>query len=199
MPVDPKEVEARVSVSQSQDRVRGMMFNELMVLVDKELGSAALAQVRAVLPANTKYRDLVSYPISDFLKLMFAAADLLEPKLGSVDLAIRACGAATVDAFARTPAGRVFFGVLSLAGPARLLSQAQIGYTTVVTYGQRFYEETSETSGVITMNGDMQPLAYHEGVLEAVLRNVGYDATVRGTSKGVLDSEYAIEWRKKAA
>lgn len=199
MPVDPKEVEARVAVSQSQDRVRGMMFNELMVLVDKQLGSEALAKVRAVLPADTKYRDLVSYPIADFLKLMFAAADLLEPKMGSVEIAIRACGAATVDAFARTPAGRVFFGVLSLAGPARLMSQAQIGYTTVVTYGQRTYEEKSATSCVITMTGDMQPLAYHEGVLEAVLRNVGYDATVRGTSKSVLESAYAIEWQKKAA
>lgn len=174
------------------------MFNELLALVNRELGVDGVAKVRAVLPPDAKYRDLVSYPIADFLKLMFAAADLLEPKLGSVDVAIRACGAATVDAFARTPGGRVFFGVISLAGPAQLLARAQTGYTTVVTYGSRSWKSTGETSGVIHMREDMQPVAYHEGVLEAVLRNVGYDATVRGTSSDVTTAEYSLTWKKQA-
>lgn len=199
MPVDPSEVAARVAVCESTDRVRGMMFNELLALVNRELGAGAVTRVRAVLPPDAKYRDIVSYPIADFLKLMFAAADLLEPKLGSVELAIRACGAATVDAFARTPAGRVFFGVVSLAGPARLLSQAQTGYTTVVTYGSRSYTPKTDSSGSIVMNDDMQPVAYHEGVLEAVLRNVGYDATVRGKAIDVKTAEYSLEWKKQAA
>ncbi|MGV3623168.1 MAG: TIGR02265 family protein [Archangium sp.] len=190
---------ARVAACESTDRVRGMMFNELLALVNRQLGAEGVAKVRAVLPPDAKYRDLVSYPISDFLKLMFAAADLLEAKMGSVELAIRACGAATVDAFARTPGGRVFFGVLSLAGPSQLLARAQTGYTTVVTYGRRSFTPSSDSSGTIVMHDDMQPVAYHEGVLEAVLRNVGYDGTVRGKSIDVNTAEYSVSWKKKAA
>lgn len=78
MPVDQAEVVARVAVCEPAHRVRGMMFNELLALVDRELGTEALAKVRAALPAGAKYRDLVSYPISDLLRLMFTAADLLE-------------------------------------------------------------------------------------------------------------------------
>lgn len=197
MPVDLHEAAQRIAVCRSDDRVRGLMFNELLALVDRELGADAVVLARASLPPDTKYLDLISYPISDFIKLLYATADLLEPIYGTADLAIRACGAVSVDAFARTPSGKLFFGVLGIAGPARLLSQAQTGYTTVVTYGQREFLAKSDTSGVVVMKDDMQPLAYHEGVLEAVLRSLGYDAVVRGRSLSLVDAEYDVSWQKR--
>lgn len=199
MPTDARDLERRLAVCTADDRVRGMMINELLALVQKKLGPAGRLEAAKVLPPGVKHRDLLTYPIADFVKLMFHAADLLESTYGSTTDAIRACGAATVEAFSRTPAGRIFFGVVSLAGPPKLLGGADVGYRSVVTYGRREYQPLSDTSGRLVVTGDMQPPAYHEGVLQAVLGVVGYDATVTSTAKSVTASDYVISWRKRAS
>lgn len=198
MPTDPADLERRLALSKPEDRVRGMMFNELLALVGRKLGPEVAVKASAVLPPGERYRDLLSYPISDFLKLMYCAADLLEPQYGSAEAAIRACGAATVEAFSRTTAGELFFKVLALAGPSQLLKNAGTGYRSVVTYGTREFTPTGDASGELRMKDDMQPPAYHEGVLLSVLGAVGFDATVTTRSNGALnDTTYVVSWTKR--
>ena len=81
-------------------------------------------------------------------------------------------------AFADSSVGGLFFGMLSLAKPARLAAQAPSGYASLVTYGHRSWASTGEASGVLHMEGDMQPPRYHVGVIVAGMRAIGYAAVV---------------------
>ena len=62
--------------------------------------------------------------------------------------------------------------MLSLAKPARLAAQAPSGYASLVTYGHRSWASTGEASGVLHMEGDMQPPRYHVGVIVAGMRAI---------------------------
>src|SRR4051812_40437367 len=116
MPTDRAELERRLAVFRPKDRVRGVFFNVVFKLVEKQSGDGAVAKVKpATLPE--KLSDLQSYPATDFARMLYDAADLLEPKYGSVEAALRACGEAGVDSFAATGAGSLFLNILGRADP----------------------------------------------------------------------------------
>ncbi|MDP3157417.1 MAG: TIGR02265 family protein [Archangium sp.] len=194
MPTDPQELSSRLALCTPDDRVRGMMINEVLKLVEQKAGAEARAEAAKVLPEGVRHRDLVSYPISDFMRLMYRSADLLEKTYGGHVEALQACGGATVDAFSRTPAGRMLFSVVALAGPTQILKGASVGYRSVVTYGSREYEPKGPRSGLMRMSKDMQPAAYHVGVMLAVLRAVGHSAQVVARPLGLDSAEYEISW-----
>lgn len=198
MPTDPQELEQRLALCTADDRVRGMMMNEVLKLVEQKAGPEARAEAANVLPEGVRYRDLLSYPIADLMRLMYRSADLLEGQFGSHTEALQACGGATVDAFSRTPAGKMLFGVVALAGPTQILKGAGIGYRSVVTYGSRDFESTGPRSGVMRMTGDMQPVAYHVGVFLAVLRAVGHTGKVVARPLSLSSAEYDISWDEAA-
>lgn len=198
MPTDPQDLNARLALCTSDDRVRGMMINEVLKLTESKAGAGARAEAAKVLPAGVQHRDLVSYPITDLMRLMYRSAELLEAGYGSHVEALQACGGATVEAFSRTPAGRMLFSVVALAGPTQILKGAGIGYRSVVTYGKREYEATGPRSGVMRMSNDMQPVAYHVGVLLAVLRAVGHTAKVVARPLTLDSAEYDISWDEAA-
>jgi uncharacterized protein (TIGR02265 family) len=41
---------------------------------------------------------------------------------------------------------------------------------------------------------NVQPVAYHEGILAAVLQAMGWKGTVKGTAHSLDHTEYIIEW-----
>lgn len=198
MPIDQQDLEARVAVCTPHDRVRGIMFNEVLRVVSSRVGPDALARCQALLP-QTQYRELVPYPIVDLLKLMYAVGAELEPSVGSFQAGLRACGAATVSGFAKTTSGSLFFGVVALAGPMQAMRGAPAGYASVVTYGQRSFESLGDSRCVIRMTGDMMPLAYHEGVFEEVFRVIGYDVRIAASAEALVSTRYEMTWTKRAA
>lgn len=195
-PERTEELAARLAVCGPDDRVRGAMFNAILQQVETRLGADARATVRARMEGTAALRDLSSYPASDFLKVLFGAAELLSEAGGSFEEALQACGEADVLAFARSSIGTLFFGLISLASAARVVAQAPGGYASLVTYGQRRWEQQGEAAGVLHMEGDMQPPGYHVGVIIAGLRSVGYAAEVRATARALTACDYAISWTK---
>lgn len=194
-PAHTEELAARVAACRPQDRIRGAMFNAIVQLVHTRLGAEARDAVRAQVEAPGALKDLSSYPATDFLKLLFTAADLLRGS-GSFDDALQRCGEADVMAFADSSVGGLFFGMLSLAKPARLAAQAPSGYASLVTYGHRSWASTGEASGVLHMEGDMQPPRYHVGVIVAGMRAIGYAAVVEPRVHTLTACDYAFSWTK---
>ena len=195
MPTDADDLKARLALCTADDRVRGMMFNEVLGLVETKVGAEGRAEATKVLPEGLRYKDLSSYPITDLMRLMYRASDLMEKTYGGHDEAMQACGGATVEAFSRTPAGKMLFTVIALAGPTQLLKGAGVGYKSVVTYGSRDFQPTGPSSGVMRMTRDMLPTAYHAGVFLAVLRAVGKSGTVVGRQLALDAAEYDIAWQ----
>ena len=94
MPTDTLELSSRLALCTPEDRVRGMMINEVLKLVEQKAGADARAEAAKVLPEGVRHRDLISYPISDFMRLMYRSADLLEKTYGGHAEALQACGGA---------------------------------------------------------------------------------------------------------
>ena len=192
MPSNKTELAARLAVTKPNDGVRGLFFKVVFDLIAQQGGTAALSQVRT----GTLARDiseLRTYPASDYLTLLYAAADVLEEKLGSEHAVFNACGRACVRRFSTGP-GQVVFGILGKGDPQRLFAQTRVAFSTVVTYGKREHRPAGPKACIISYRGDMQPPAYHVGIFEGALEALGFKGTVTARTLGIDSVDYEITW-----
>src|SRR5258708_16838542 len=106
MPSNKQELAQRQALAQPRFSTRGLFFNAIFKLVDQHAGPAGSARVR-VGPLAEKLWDLRSYPITDFLTLLYSAADALEPTFGSPERVFMECGSTNVSHFPKSGAGHV--------------------------------------------------------------------------------------------
>ena len=192
MPSNKTELAARLAVTKPNDGVRGLFFKVVFDFVTQQAGAAALSQIRT----GTLARDiseLRTYPASDYVTLLYAAADVLEAKLGPEDTVFNACGRACVRRFSTGP-GQVVFGILGKGDPQRLFAQTRVAFSTVVTYGKREHRPAGPKACIISYRGDMQPAAYHVGIFEGALEALGFKGTVTARTLGIDSVDYEITW-----
>jgi uncharacterized protein (TIGR02265 family) len=192
MPSNKTELAARLAVTKPNDGVRGLFFKVVFELITQQAGAAALSQVRTGTLARD-ISDLRTYPASDYLTLLYAAADVLEQKLGPEDVVFNACGRACVRRFSTGP-GQVVFGILGKGDPQRLFAQTRVAFSTVVTYGSREHRPAGPKACIIAYRGDMQPPAYHVGIFEGALEALGFKGTVTAHRVGIDAVDYEIAW-----
>ncbi|MCP3101252.1 TIGR02265 family protein [Myxococcus sp. K15C18031901] len=192
--VDPvNELERRLGLTADEDRARGMFFLGVLDVVRRESGEQAAARCLAA-SGERRFVPFFLYPVSSFLKMTFSAAELLAPRLGGFDTAMRIIGAQATHDFLDSVVGRSFL-MLAAGDPQRLINNLPSGYRTAVTYGERHVTWTKPQEGLFNMFRDFMPHTYHEGVLLAVLQAVGTrTARVRGRPLSMLDCEYVVSW-----
>ncbi|QRO02999.1 DUF2378 family protein [Archangium violaceum] len=173
--------------------VRGLIFNAVFKLVAQHLGEKTSTELRATI-AKKPLVDFFSYPVRDFLKVLYGAGELLSPRYGSIDDAIRACGAAAIGGFFQSSVGKTLTNIIGKGDPKRLLSSSPTAYGTAVSYGQREYTALGERRVRLHFRGDMQPVEFHQGLLEEALRAVGCPGRVEVKKLGLDEAEYLIEW-----
>jgi uncharacterized protein (TIGR02265 family) len=192
LPADPKELERRVAATTDADTSRGLNFNTVFTLVRERLGDAA---AKAIDPHGKGHRiDFFSYPVADYLKIAWAAADRLEPVLGSTDAVWRELGRRTVTGFLGSTIGRTVF---ALAGrdPRKFLASAPAGYRSAVSYGERKVEWLGERHSRVTFRRDFMPAEFHAAVIRTGLEATEAVAPkVAGRDVGLLDTEYDVSW-----
>ncbi|MCP3063046.1 DUF2378 family protein [Myxococcus sp. K38C18041901] len=192
MPSNKSELAARLAATQPGDAVRGLFFKAVFSLVQQRAGLAALEQVRAGVLAKD-YSDLRTYPVQEFLNLLYLAADALEEPMGSEEAVYHACGESNVTRYSTGP-GMLIFGIISRGDPQKLFSGAQMGYSAAVTYGTREYVTTGPKSGTLRVRRDMLPPAYHEGILTGALKVLGLKGTAKAHPQGIDRVDYDITW-----
>jgi uncharacterized protein (TIGR02265 family) len=192
MPSNKTELAARIAVTKPGDAVRGLFFKVVFDLIEQTGGTEALRQVRTGTLAKD-ISDLRTYPASDYLTLLYSAADVLEQKLGPQDAVFNACGRACVGRFSKGP-GQVVFGILGKGDPQRLFAQTRVAFSTVVTYGTRDHRPAGSKACIIAYRGDMQPPAYHVGIFEGALEALGFKGTVRAQTLSIESVDYEISW-----
>jgi uncharacterized protein (TIGR02265 family) len=193
MPTDRAAFDVRVAAATRDDTVRGLIFNAGFGVVKRLLGEP---EARACDPAQTASRvPFFSYPVIDYLRFAWAAADLLEPQLGGVDAVFFELGAAaTRDVFA-SMLGRT---LLSISGddPRQLMAQVPAGYRGTVGYGERAIQWRGPKHAVVTFRRDFLVPPFHCGVLSAALQAIGQkDVAATGHSVGPLDHDIELTWR----
>ncbi|MCP3136568.1 TIGR02265 family protein [Pyxidicoccus xibeiensis] len=192
MPSNKAELATRIAAAQPGDCVRGLFFKTVFNLVQKHGGAAALEAVR-VGELAADFSDLRTYPVQQFLTLLYRAADVLEDTVGPEDAVYHACGETGVTRYSTGP-GMLIFGIISRGDPQKLFAGAQMGYSAAVTYGSREYVTTGPKSGTLRVRRDMLPPAYHEGILTGALKVLGLKGTAKARAHGVDRVDYDIQW-----
>ncbi|HEX8822529.1 MAG TPA: TIGR02265 family protein [Archangium sp.] len=192
MPSNKTELAARIALTKPTDAVRGLFFRVVLDFVEQQGGAAALSRVRTGTLARD-ISDLRTYPATDYLQLLYGAADALEGKLGPQDAVFNACGKACVRRFSTGP-GQVVFGILGKGDPQRLFAQTRVAFSTVVTYGKREHRPAGSNGCIIAYRGDMQPAAYHVGIFEGALEALGFKGSVRAHILNLDSVDYEISW-----
>jgi len=182
-----------MSLAPESATVRGLIFNAVFKLVKQHHGDAAADALRVGI-SKKPLIDFFSYPARDFLQVLYKAAELLTPQYGSSPEAIRACGAAAVGGFFDSSVGRTLTSIIGKGDPKRLFSNAPTAYSTAVSYGRRECTVLGDRKLSLRFIGDMQPVQFHQGLLEAALRGVGCEGRVEARQLGLEEAEYLIEW-----
>lgn len=193
MPADRKDLALRIAAATDADTSRGLNFNRLFELVRERRGDAA---ARACDPQRTGSRvDFFSYPVADYLRLAWDAADALEGELGSVDGVWSELGRRTVTGFLGSALGRTIFAMTG-KDPRRLVSAGPSGYRAAVSYGDRSVEWLGATRARLTFRRDFMPPAFHRAVMLTVMEATdARNPAVEARATGLLDSEYDISWQ----
>ncbi len=192
MPVDRKDLVARIAATTEADTSRGLNFNRLFDLVREVLGEDA---ARACDPLRKASRvDFFSYPVEDYLRVAWDAADRLEARLGSVDAVWGELGRRTVTGFLASALGRTIY---ALAGrdPRRFVAAGPAGYRSAVSYGERTVEWLGERRARLVFKRDFMVPAFHRAVMLAALEaSEAKRPRVEARATSLLDSEYDLSW-----
>lgn len=192
MPADRTDLARRLAECKDADTSRGLNFNRLFDLVREQLGEDA---VRACDPQRKGSRvDFFSYPVAEYLRIAWDAADRLEPRLGGVDAVLAELGKRTVTGFLSSAFGRTVF---TLAGrdPRRFVAAGPAGYRSAVSYGDRSVVWRGEKAATMIFKRDFMPPAFHRAVIATGLAaSEARNPKVVGRATGLLDSEYDVSW-----
>ncbi len=194
MPAIARDLEKRLSLATREDTARGMFFNGVLDAVRTLGGEEAVARCLEA-SGEKKFVDFFNYPVSAFLKLAYSAAEVMGPRYGGFEGALRRMGSQATTDFLSSTAGKTLL-LLAAGSPKRLVSNLHAGYRAAVSYGDRGVTWTGDKSGIFTMKRDFMPPAYHEGTLQAVIEAVGgMQVKVQGRQVGPLDTEYTLSWQ----
>ncbi|WP_224364035.1 DUF2378 family protein [Hyalangium versicolor] len=191
---DSTELARRLELVRPVHTVRGLAFNAILALIAQHLGEEASVRLSRELGLR-RIVDFFSYPASDFTRLLYAAADVLAPQVGSQPEALRACGAACLNHFFySSTVGRALAKIMGRNDPFRAFSNTPIAYATLVNYGTHECELMGPKQLRLVFRGDMQPAAFHEGTLSAALHVTGVRGKVASIVHGLDHAEFLLEW-----
>jgi uncharacterized protein (TIGR02265 family) len=191
MPADRLDLAARLAAATRHDTVRGATLNTLFDLVRHHADEATALLCDPL--GKGRRSEFVAYPVADALQVAWAAADRLERKLGGVDQAFDEAGHRVASDFLGTWRGRL--RLLVNRTPRGLLGQLPVVYRTSVSFGQRYLTCREATRCVVELEHDFFPLAYHRGVVRALLDAAGVKGgSVEGTVPGFLKATIEVRW-----
>jgi uncharacterized protein (TIGR02265 family) len=185
--------EQRLAATTDQDTVRGMMFNGVFATMQESLGAAAAQALREKM-GNAKFVDFFSYPLAQYIRLAWAAVDLLAPSMPSRESAFFHLGHAAASTFLASPVGKTL-QTLVARDPRRMLSNVSGAYGAAVSYGERTLTWKGERHAHLAFRRDFLVPIYQEGVLTAAVEQVGgKNVRVKSHVLALLDVDYDVTW-----
>jgi uncharacterized protein (TIGR02265 family) len=126
MPSDKSDLAQRIAICKPEDTVRGFIFKSVYGLVEQRAGREGVERLQQQIRVSKMPVDFFSYPAADFLRLLYAATDVLEPHYPSLPDTFRACGASTVTGFFNSYVGNTLMKLVGLGDPKRVFSSVDI-------------------------------------------------------------------------
>ncbi|MFP2906502.1 DUF2378 family protein [Pyxidicoccus sp. 3LFB2] len=188
-----RELEQRLALATPDKTCRGMFLKGILQVV-KSLGDEAAVQRCLDASGQTRLTDFFSYPIASQLRMAWTAAEVLAPRAGGFDEALRLLGRQATADFMASLAGKT---MLALTGrdPVKMMNSLPTAFRASVNYGKHSVEWTGPKSGRFILDGDLMPEPSNCGVVEAVLMAADVKSvTVRGQQDGPARCECHFSW-----
>ncbi len=187
------ELQRRLSLATPADTVRGLSFHTVMEALRADLGEEAVEQCLAP-RAEKIYRSFFSYPISEYLHVLYTAGWMLSEKHGGFENAIRRIGAGLAPGFLSSVVGRAFL-LLAKDGPKQLINNMPVAFKAAASFGESSITWTGPKSGVFRTKKDFLLYLNHEGGMLGLFRALGLQgARVHGRQTGPLENEVEFSW-----
>lgn len=185
----------RIERLQGTESIRGTpcqgVASTLLQYCGAEAVVAALAEADL---RETSFNPLKNYSLRSFLRFEFIAAMKLSGPLGGVDQAIFHMGAAAVDPFFDSVAGRTM-KILSGHEPHRMLAAAPSGYQLLMNVGKHEYIKKDARYGIFSFSGDPLGPVHNSGIFDAALRRVyEINTSIELESIDIMEFKLHIRW-----
>ena len=192
-PGSDEDLELRLEMASPSDTARGMFLRATLDAV-RVLGDEEAVRRCQRAGGEETLVDFFTYPVSANLRMVFAAARMLEARYGGIDEALRQLGYRAAESFLASTAG-LALQLLARGDTKRLVGNMPSMYRASVSFGVRSVVWTGPRRGRFTMRHEFMPYPFQEGMLLGVLRKVNArGARVRGSQLSTLESDYDLSW-----
>jgi len=194
MPADRKDLASRLAVATPHDTVRGVVFNAIFSVVKEHADEAAARKIDTVSGKGAR-TEFFTYPVADYLNLIFNAADLLENRLGGVDPVYYKVGARAAELIAASMLGKTLLALAAGGGTRQLMQHMPGGYRATVSYGERTVTWIGDRHARYVFTRDFLVPPFHAGVLgAAAIVGGGRNVKATGRQTGLLEAVYDVSW-----
>lgn len=185
----------RIEMLSGDETIRGTPFQAAYGVVAKYSGTKTAETIctEAGL-TETKFNLLKKYSLREFLLFEQAAAKHLATTVGGFDEAVFQIGAAAVDIFFDSVAGRTM-KILAGNEPHRMLNAVPNGYELLVNFGHREYVKTGDRSAKFIFRRELLGPVHTSGIFDAAFRqvyNLSLDIQLEATSP--VDFVFHLNW-----
>lgn len=185
----------RIERLQGTETIRGVPGQGVASTLLQHCGAEqVMAALREADINETSFNPLKNYPLRAFLSFENAAATRLVGPLGGFDQAIFQLGAAAVDPFFDSVAGRTM-KILSGHEPHRMLAAVPSGYQLLMNVGKHEYIKKDARYGIFCFSGDPLGPVHNSGIFDQALKRV-YDinASFELESIDIMEFRLHIRW-----
>lgn len=166
--LDVAELEQRIE-SAGTSTMRGLFFNALSAAVMKLAGPVADQQVRKAAVEPKPWVDQLSYPTSEFLRMLWKAVEQVLPRARNVDEAFELLGASTMDALVRSPFGRALEGQKERY-PEAIMKPLMATLNPMIAPGQRLVSSVEGGKAVLVFKEEVLPIQLYIGLLRSLVQ-----------------------------
>jgi eukaryotic-like serine/threonine-protein kinase len=165
--LDVTELEQRLSSAGPTAEVRGLFFNALCAAAMKLAGPVADAKVRRAATEPRAYVDQLSYPTTEFLRMLWKAVEFVLPRARNVDEAFELLGAALMDALLRSPFGRALEGQKDRF-PEAIMKPLIATLNPMMAPGQRLVSSVKPGEAVLVFKDEVLPIQLYIGLIRSL-------------------------------
>jgi uncharacterized protein (TIGR02265 family) len=166
--LDVSELEQRIASAGPGSELRGLFFNGLSAAVMKLSGPVAEQKVRKAAVDPKPFVDQLSYPTSEFLRMLWKAVEQVAPRARDVDDAFERLGSAVMDALLRSPFGKALEGQKE-RGPEALLKPLIATLNPMIAPGQRLVSKVEAGAALLVFKEEVLPIQIYIGLLRSVV------------------------------
>jgi len=188
-----EELDRRLGLIKPKDTARGYMLSSVLKVVAEHADEEAVRRCLAVV-GERNFPTFFNYPVTAFVKLLYAAGWELTEPLGSFEAALEAFGDRMGTEFKATMVGKALVALDGIDTKHLLLGFPH-SQPTGLAHGVLSLQWTGVKSGVFLYNGILVPYPYFVGCLYNMFKlTPARNVQITGYDTGPTNFELAFSW-----